>query len=207
LGRQWALVHEGVAVKRWAVPWLRRSAPALGKGLRAVVLACAGGLVTLGPGVLRAQDLPEYRLKAAFIFNFLTYTEWPAAANAASASLNLCILGADPFGSDIDVIQGRNAGGRAIEVQRKSSSESLKACHAVFISNAAQERWVRTFLGLRGKPVLVITDNPGALAFGATLNMNVVRDKVTFEANLASAREAGLQLSSKLLRLATEVQQ
>jgi hypothetical protein len=187
------------AVKRWPRLPVKR--------LRGAALACACWLAALGAGVVHAQDLPEYRLKAAFIFNFLTYTEWPAAATAASGTLNLCVLGADPFGSDIDALQGRSVGGRAIEVQRKSISDSLKACHAVFISNAAHDRWLRSFLGLRGKPVLVITDNPGALALGATLNMNVVRDKVTFEANLGLAREAGLQLSSKLLRLATEVQQ
>ncbi len=174
--------------------------------LSGLALACASGLPAVATGEARAQDLPEYRLKAAFIYNFLAYTEWPAGA-AAGTPLTLCVAGADPFGSDIDSLQGKVVGGRPIDLQRKSSSDTLKACHAVFISEAWQERWARTFLGLRGKPILIITDSPGALAHGAVLNMNLVRDKVTFEANLAAARQAGLQLSSKLLRLATEVQQ
>jgi hypothetical protein len=165
-----------------------------------LLVACLGGPV-------QSQDQPEYRLKAAFVYNFLAYTEWPAAAAPPGAPLLVCIAGADPFGSDIDNLQGRMVGGRPIELQRKSAAAPLKTCHAVFISNASEDRWVRVFSGLKGKPVLVITDSPGALAHGATLNMNLVRDRVTFEANLANAREAGLALSSKLLRLATEVQQ
>jgi YfiR/HmsC-like len=170
----------------------------------------AAGLVLLAAslgGAARSQDLPEYRLKAAFVYNFLVYTEWPAAVAPAGVPLQVCIAGADPFGNDIDALHGRMVGGRPIELQRKSAAAPLKACHAVFISNASEDRWVRVFSGLKGKPVLVITDSPGALAHGATLNMNLLRDRVTFEANLANAREAGLQLSSKLLRLATEVQQ
>ncbi len=170
----------------------------------AVRLTVATAFVAaLWPGAAAAQDLPEYRLKAAFVYNFLAYTEWPAEVGTP---LTLCVVGHDPFGKDIDALQGRAVGTRSVAVQRRTASESLKGCQAAFLCVGSQEL-TRVLEGLRGKPVLTMADMPGAMARGVALNMNMARDKVSFEANLGAARAAGLQLSSKLLRLATEVQQ
>lgn len=163
-------------------------------------LACA---LMLAP-VANANDLPEYRLKAAFVYNFMLFTEWPADGGS---SLNLCIHGKDPFGPEIDGLQGKAAAGRSIVVHRKAVGESLKACHAVFIAPSAIEGLPRLLESLRNQPVLTVADSPGAMQKGVALNMNVAQGKVSFEANLLAARSAGLGLSSKLLRLATEVQQ
>jgi len=152
----------------------------------------------------RAEDLPEYRLKAAFVYNFLVYAEWPADTGG---SLNLCIHGSDPFGHEIDGLQGKVAGGRTIAVHRKAAGESLKNCQAVFIAASAIDSLPRLLAGLHAQPVLTVADSPGAMRRGVALNMGVAQGKVSFEANLQAARAAGLGLSSKLLRLATEVQQ
>ncbi len=164
----------------------------------------AAFVATIWPFGAAAQDLPEYRLKAAFLYNFMAYTEWPPEVGTP---LTLCVVGNDPFGKDIDALQGRAVGQRSVAVQRKTAAESLNGCHAVFICSSAQEVLTRVLEGLRGKPVLTLADSPGAMQRGVALNMNMARDKVSFEANLGAARAAGLQLSSKLLRLATEVQQ
>ena len=151
-----------------------------------------------------ADDLPEYRLKAAFLYNFMAFTEWPAAAEG---SLNLCIHGKDPFGPELDGLQGKLVAGRSITVQRKAAGESLKNCHAVFIAASLTDSLPRVLEGLKGQPVLTLADSPGAMRKGVALNMSVVQGKVSFEANLQAARSAGLNLSSKLLRLATDVLQ
>lgn len=166
------------------VPWL------------AALLLCASAA--------RADELPEYRLKAAFVYNFLVYTEWPAATGSA---LNLCILGTDPFGPEIDGLQGKVAAARAVAVHRKAAGESLKPCQAVFISRDAIDGLPRVLDSLRGQVVLTVADSPGAMRHGVALNMGVAQGKITFEANLQAARAAGIGLSSKLLRLATEVRQ
>ena len=152
----------------------------------------------------RADELPEYRLKAAFLYNFALFTEWPADVGA---TLNLCIHGSNPFGHEIDGLEGKAAGARSIAVQRKGAGESLAGCQLVFIAPASIAQLPRVLEALRGRAVLTVADSPGAAHRGVALNMAVAQNKITFEANLHAARGAGLNLSSKLLRLATEVQQ
>lgn len=151
-----------------------------------------------------ADDLPEYRLKAAFLYNFALFTEWPAEVGP---TLKLCIHGKDPFGEDGDALQGKKSGARTIAVHRESNVERLKSCQIVFIAGSAAGSLPRLLETLHGAPVLTVADTPGAAAEGVVLNMNVVQNRITFEANLDAARRARLNLSSKLLRLATEVRQ
>lgn len=163
------------------------------------------GLATaalLGASTAWAEEVPEYRLKAAFLYNFAAFTEWPAEVGA---TLNLCIYGADPFGVEVDPLNGKTVGARAIEVHRKSSLEALKSCQLVFVSAASVGQLPRLLDSVRGVPALIVADSPGATRQGAALNMNIAQGRVSFEANLVAARGARLKLSSNLLRLATEV--
>lgn len=173
---------------------------------RAGVRVLTWTLLCLGLGwfapLARAADLSEYRLKAAFLYNFALYTEWPAEVGGA---LNLCILGQDPFGSDLDELHGKAAGARAIAVQRKGLGAPLAGCQIVFVTTSAMPTLPRVLEGLRGQPVLTVADSPGAARQGVMINMAVTNEKITFEADLRAARAARLELSSKLLRLATEV--
>ena len=89
----------------------------------------------------------------------------------------------------------------------KSSLETLKECQIVFIAASVAGQVPRVIDTVRGLPVLVIADTPGSLRQGVMLNMALFQGRVTFEANLTAARNARLTLSSKLLRLATEVVQ
>jgi hypothetical protein len=164
------------------------------------LLALALGLGV--SGARAADDLPEYRLKAAFLYNFALFTEWPADVGN---TLRLCVLGADPFGSELDGLQGKAVGERSITLQRKAGIEGLKGCQIVFIAPAAAGQLPRALEALEGQTVLTVADSPGAARQGVALNMAVVQNKVSFEANLRAARAAKVNLSSKLLRLATEV--
>jgi len=168
---------------------------------RALLPVLALGLLALLPA-RAADELPEYRLKAAFVYNFLVYTEWPADG---SGSFALCIHGPDPFGKEIDALQGKDVGGRSVVVQRRAIGEALKGCHAVFIAATAIEGLPRVLEALRRQHTLTIADSVGAARQGVALNMAVSQNRVSFEANLQAARQSGLTLSSKLLRLATEV--
>jgi len=151
-----------------------------------------------------SDELPEYRLKAAFLYNFALFTEWPADVGS---TLNLCVYGRDPFGEEIDPLQGKPVGDRRIVVRRVTTVAGLKACQVVFIADASGDGISRVLSALSGATVLTIADTPGATKQGVALNMNVVQNKITFEANLSAARAANLKLSSKLLSLATEVLQ
>lgn len=151
-----------------------------------------------------ADELPEYRLKAAFLYNFALFTEWPADVGD---TLTLCIVGRDPFGPDIDELQGKPVGQRSITLQRKGMGDSLKSCQMVFIATSAIANLPRVLDELRERAVLTVADSPGAARQGVALNMAVMQNRVTFEANLQATRAARISLSSKLLRLATEVRQ
>ena len=151
-----------------------------------------------------ADELPEYRLKAAFLYNFALFTEWPAEVGT---TLNLCIHGTDPFGKEIDALQDKAVGPRSIAVQRRRANESLKGCQVVFIAASAIGSLPRVLDELRDLPVLTVADSPGAAREGVALNMALAQNKISFQANLLAARAAKLNLSSKLLRLASEVQQ
>jgi YfiR/HmsC-like len=162
--------------------------------------AALGLLSVLLPA--RAVKLSEFQLKAAFLYNFALFTEWPGDVGN---TLNLCIEGRDPFGTAIDELQGKSVGGRSIAIQRNVAGGSLKNCQIVFISRSAIEGLPGVLDNLRGAPVLTVADSPGTTLQGVVLSMSVTEDKITFAANLKAAREARLNLSSKLLRLATEV--
>jgi hypothetical protein len=171
---------------------------------RATLTGCllAAALLLLHTPRAGAEELPEYRLKALFLYNFALFTEWP---DEVGGTLNLCVYGADPFGSELDALRGKPVGARSIAVQRKAAGDSLGGCQIVFIAAPAFGTVPRVLEELRGLEVLTVADSPGAATQGIALNLSVVRSKITFEANLPAARGAGLNLSSKLLRLATQV--
>jgi hypothetical protein len=170
--------------------------------VRAWLAALLLALCSCTPAVRAADDLPEYRLKAAFLYNFALFTEWPAYVGD---TLRLCVFGPDPFGAELDGLQGKGVGERSIAVQRKTGLDGLKGCQIVFVAPAAAAQLPRVLEALEGQTVLTVADTPGAARQGVALNMVVSQNKVSFEANLKAARAARLNLSSKLLRLATEV--
>lgn len=163
-----------------------------------------GALLTaaLATTAAGSQDMPEYRLKAAFIYNFAAFTEWPAEIGS---TLNLCLHGQDPFGAEIDPLHGKKVGERSIAVQRHSPAQTLKSCQIVFVAGSEMAQLSRLLDSVRGLPVLTLADSAGAAHQGVMLNMRLVQGRVAFDANQGAARNARLALSSKLLRLAAEV--
>ena len=165
-------------------------------------LLCALLAAAAAMAPVRAQDPPEYRLKAAFIYNFAAFTEWPADVGN---TLTLCLFGQDPFGAEIEPLHGKKVGERSIAVQRHSTAQSLKACQIVFVASAEMPQLPKVLDAVRGLPVLTLADSAGAAQQGLMLNMRLIQGRVTFDANPGAARNARLALSSKLLRLAAEV--
>ncbi len=149
-----------------------------------------------------AEELPEYRLKAGFLYNFMVFTEWPAEVGT---TLNLCILGQDPFGAEIDALIDRPISGRRIIVQRLASRKSLTDCQVLFITRSEIPALPAVHEAVGGRPVLTVADSPNAAAEGVAINMEVRDSKISFEVNLRLVQSARLKLSSKLLHLAKEV--
>jgi hypothetical protein len=152
----------------------------------------------------QAAEVSEYKLKAAYLYNFAAFTEWPADTPSV---LQLCIHGRDPFGADLAQIEGKQVGGRTLAIRPSGGLEGLKGCQLVYIAPTEINNLARILDVLRGRPVLTVADSDGAVDQGVGINMSTVQRKVSFQVNLGTVRRAGLNLSSKLLRLATEVRQ
>lgn len=160
-------------------------------------------LVLLLPGLASAQA-PEYDLKAAFLFNFAKFVEWPESAFAGErAPLTLCVHGEDPFGSTLDeVVQGERVGERSLLVQRPDSLDDLGGCHVLFVSRSEKERLGELMAQVQGKPVLTVADMDGFLRAGGVINFILESGKVRFLIDQEAAKRSGLAISSKLMRLA-----
>lgn len=155
-------------------------------------------------GAAQAQATPEYRAKAGFLYNFIAFTEWPVRVGSP---LPLCVYGASPFGEELAALEGKSVGGRTLTVRNPVGLEQLKACRVVFVADSAIDSLPRILEALRGEPVLTVADSRGALDAGAGINMLLRQNKIAFEVNLTAVRRAELNLSSKLLKLASEVRQ
>lgn len=165
---------------------------------RLLLLAC----LCLAALSARGGDAEEYRLKAAYLYNFISFTEWPAGQGGP---LQVCVYGPDPFGEHLDRLAARGVGGRPLVPRRLSSARDLAQCQVVFISRDVAGNLARVFDHIEGRPVLTVADTPGLAAQGVMLNLDLDQGRVGFEANLGSVQAAGLRLSSKVLRLASRV--
>ena len=158
--------------------------------------------VQADPGAAKASASREYRIKAAFLYNFAKFTVWPAAAFAdAKAPLRLCVLGEDPFHGALAALEGRTAKNRPIVAGRLSSGDPLGQCHLLFISASEHGRLGTILESLRSMPVLVVGDTPHFARSGGTIRLKIVGDKVRFEFNVRAAQHAKLKIDSRLLRL------
>ena len=172
-------------------------------GISIISLILGMSLLVHAP-IAKSDAMPEFRLKTAFLYNFIAYTEWP---DPTEATINLCVYGENSFGNEIDALNGRSVNSRPITVLHKNQNEDLRDCQVLFISNSVIDHLAFILDNLDTKPVLTIADSKDAASQGVTLNMRIENNKIVFEANIQAARHAGLTLSAKLLRLATKVYQ
>ena len=169
-----------------------------GSSILGIILSL--GLLFLTP-IAYSDALPEFRLKAVFLYNFIAYTEWPDH----HITINLCIYGDNSFENEIDALNERSVNAQQIKIHHKTDIESLLDCQVIFISSSAIND-VKSILNyLDSKPILTIADSKDAVQHGVVLNMSVVNNKILFEANQQAALQNGLTLSARLLRLATKV--
>jgi len=179
---------------------------AFGARLRTRLWLAVSLLILLLPtGALRAEATAskEYQVKAAFLFNFLQFVEWPAATfPAADSPLNIGILGDDPFGPALDaIVRDENIHGRRLVIQRSQRIEDLQASHLLFICKSEQRRIDGILSQLTDRPVFTVSEINGFARQGGIVALYADGRKIRFEINMGAARRADLQLSSQLLEL------
>ena len=161
------------------------------------------GLVSQIPMLSLADNVSEYTIKAAFIYNFARFTEWPDESD----ELKVCIYGEDPFGSSIDVLNGKQSNGRTIKVIRTRSIDEVKSCHIAFLNIIPPVRrlFARALQDIEGTNVLTVSDAEGVIDFGVMIGLKLENDKVAFDVNHTVAKASNIEISAKLLRLAKVV--
>lgn len=168
-------------------------------------------LASLAPAGLRAEEAGtpvEYQVKAAFLFNFTKFVEWPDDVFQENGPLRLCILGADPFGGSLDgIVRGETVNGRPLAIERHRELADLSACHLLFVSRSERARLREIFEAVDGDSVLTVGDSPGFLAAGGMIELTLEGSKVRFAIDQAKAERSRLKISSKLLRLAVDQRQ
>lgn len=153
---------------------------------------------------IQVQISREYQLKAAFLFNFCQFVNWPPEAFAsADAPLVIGVLGPNPFGRYLDeTVAGERIGGHSVEVRYFKEPADVADCHLLFIGGSDTKESLGGVAIAKGKSILTISDQPGFLKQDGMIRFMNQQNKIRFEINVEATRAAGLEVSSKLLRLA-----
>ena len=174
--------------------------------------ATAAQKASVSPAVGKSEETPateinrEYLIKAAILFNFAKFASWPETAfSHPGAPLRVCVLGDDPFGAALDSLNGKQVRHRPLATKRIAGVEAAPQCHILFVS-ASEESRLPAILDYVGKlPILTVADMGRFANSGGIIALKEVDNRSRIEINLGAAEQAGLKLSSKLLRLADTV--
>ena len=180
------------------------------KAVSGVCLAAACALLLAGRVETAAQSAipPEYQVKAAFLFRFSQFTQWPLEAFAGAGSpLVIGILGEDPFREFLDdIVRGEQVQERPFVIQRYRRLAEMKTCHVLFISRSENSRIDQILAGLRDRPILTVCEVEGFTTRGGMIEFVSHEGKIRLRINPTAAKSVGLTISSKLLRPAEIVE-
>jgi hypothetical protein len=167
-----------------------------------LVLAALGALPL---GQSQSEGPTEYQVKAAFVYNFAKFVEWPGDAfESSTAPVRFCVLGQTPVGPDLEQItRGKMIAGHSIRVSL--GTQNLHDCHVVFVGANYSGSVKDLREAVRGAPVLTIGENRDFAAQGGIIGFMVEEAHMRFEVNLQAANQARLAISAKLLSLAKRV--
>lgn len=186
---------------------LRRAVTRLGP--RADLAAVALISIALTPGVIATAhaQVQEYALKAAFLYKFGLYVEWPSSAFPSPASpVNLCVAGQDPFGESLDkAVAGERINGRNVVIRRLKTVGRDSGCHILYIGASDAQRGAQIIEAVRGSSVLTVSDARGSGSGAGIIDFVISDNRVRFDIDDEAAAQNGLVISSKLMSLALNV--
>ena len=188
-----------------------------------LILVLLGG--TIAPRV-RAGSEPtqEYKVKAAFLYNFIKFVDWPKEAMPdGNEPITIGIIGKDPFGNAFEPVKDKDVREKKVVVKRFKSiadlkklgergkdeldkqSEAMKKCHLLFVCSSEKEYLKDITSVVRDRPILTVADTTEFLEAGGIIDFVMEDQKVRFEISAAAAKRSKLQVRSQLLRLAKKV--
>lgn len=191
-------------VLRRASRYGRIAARALGV---VALMACATLAVAMANAAPTELQASENRVKAAFVYKFGDYIEWPPEAfDNPNSPLVIGVVGADALADELTrIAEGRAIGGRRVAVRKLRYGDAMTGLHVIFIGRSDSRRVTAALAASKGRPALTITESADGLKLGSMINFVVVSDKVRFDVGLASAEASRLKISSRLLAVARTV--
>ena len=172
-----------------------------------VLAFCTLGCSSAGQAQSRATSVTEYQIKAAFLYNFGRFVEWPPEAfSTEDAPLRICVAGENPFGSDLEeTVRGKAIAGHPVHAVVLRALNEARNCHLIFVSSRNSSELKHILEATMRGGVLVVSEAPESAAQGAMINFVLEDERVRFEINDRAAVHARLKISSKLLKLAKTV--
>lgn len=188
------------SLKQWILTLAMSPAMCLGMWLASIT---ANAPVAQG----QSREAGEYEVKAAFLYNFAKFVDWPAGAfRGADDAMTFCVYGEDPFGGALDrIIEKKTINDRPLRLARPTQVSDLRACHILFLSASEVKRLPQILGSLRGIPVLTVGDTQHFIQMNGMIGLLIEDNKVRFEINVKATKESGLRTSSKILALAKTV--
>lgn len=159
---------------------------------------------SLFPSLAQINPARQYQVKAAFLYNFTQFVEWPASAfPEEGAPIVIGVIGEDPFGYYLDeVVAGEEINGHPLIVRRFNEDDEIKNCHVLFINEIGKSKTAGIIEKIKGQSILTVSDVPSFLHRGGMIRFTTVDNKIKFQINPEASKSADLIISSKLLQLA-----
>lgn len=179
-------------------------------------LRCLAVLLLLVAELCQAQEVARHsdsatgaragEIKAAFIYNFARFVEWPQTTFAkATTPLQLCAFSGSTGGTPLSLIDGRLAQGRAIKLTTITSSAQAENCQILYLTDAHRALWKSALPELSRRSVLTISEAANFIDDGGIVSLFIEKDHVRFRINLSAAKQNGLKFSARILQLAQDV--
>lgn len=178
------------------------------KGLAARVARSCLIILAMGSSSVASAGQPppgEYDVKAAFVYNFLKFIDWPSRDTGDTASIRICIAGDLPGSGPLDRLDGQEVIGKELVVSHLARITDVAQCQVLFIASSEARQLSTIMAAVKGSAILTIGDAEGFARRGVIINFIIQNKKVRFEINAEAARQAGLKISSKLMKLSSTV--
>lgn len=153
----------------------------------------------------------EYQVKAAFIYNFIKFIQWPDEESDQRETIKIAIVGQDPFGNSFDPILEKTVKNKNIELvhfdsyEKIHDKEQLYDCQVVFVSKSEQNHISGMLAGVQGRAILTISEIDGFADKGGMICFKNNDNKISFEINIGTMKTSNIKASSQLLKLALRV--
>lgn len=168
-----------------------------------VALALA---VAAGSRPLAVAQVPEHEVRAAFVYNFTKFIEWPAAAVPPTA-FHICVVGDNRLSQSLlAMVKDETVQGRPIALVAPAAESDVTNCQILYVGQGEAVRGRRALNAARQLPILTVGDSPRFLDDGGAIRFVIEGDRVKFDVNLPAVERAGLSVASAVLRVARHVE-